>query len=117
MKQKGSASIHLVPYSEHSSYGELLEYVGFLRPHQVIPTVGGDTEASLRKIQAHFRHLVDETAQKAGLEGGGAGVWGMTAAASMHGPRGARLRPNDRSGTPSACRAMGVWVTRGDPRR
>lgn len=32
---KGALSVHLVPYSEHSSYPELLEYVKWLRPRQV----------------------------------------------------------------------------------
>lgn len=35
LKPGGGASLHLVPYSEHSSYPELLEYVSWLRPRQV----------------------------------------------------------------------------------
>ena len=35
VREKGSLKIHLVPYSEHSSYSELREYVRFLRPAQV----------------------------------------------------------------------------------
>lgn len=35
VKKKGNCSIHLVPYSEHSSYSELQTYVKFLRPHEV----------------------------------------------------------------------------------
>ena len=35
VKAKGPSSIHLVPYSEHSSYNELREYVQFLKPHKV----------------------------------------------------------------------------------
>lgn len=35
VREKGSCFIHLVPYSEHSSYSELREYVRFLRPHKV----------------------------------------------------------------------------------
>ena len=34
-----------VPYSEHSSYQELREYVGWIRPHQVVPTVGVNPRA------------------------------------------------------------------------
>ena len=37
VRSKGSAHIHLVPYSEHSSFAELQEYVRFLRPHQARP--------------------------------------------------------------------------------
>lgn len=36
VREKGPCKIHLVPYSEHSSYNELREYVRFLRPAQVI---------------------------------------------------------------------------------
>ena len=35
VRSKGANSIHLVPYSEHSSYSELLDYVRFLKPHKV----------------------------------------------------------------------------------
>ena len=35
VREKGPCFIHLVPYSEHSSYSELREYVRFLRPHKV----------------------------------------------------------------------------------
>ena len=37
VKTKGHCSIHLVPYSEHSSYTELQTYVKFLRPHEARP--------------------------------------------------------------------------------
>ena len=36
IRQKGCSSIHLVPYSEHSNYDELREYVKFLRPKKVM---------------------------------------------------------------------------------
>ena len=35
IKSKRMNSIHLVPYSEHSSYLELRDYVRFLKPHKV----------------------------------------------------------------------------------
>ena len=34
----------LVPYSEHSNYDELREYLRFLKPKREIPTVGSDVE-------------------------------------------------------------------------
>eukprot|EP00191_Tetraselmis_sp_GSL018_P013531 CAMPEP_0177586320 /NCGR_PEP_ID=MMETSP0419_2-20121207/5006_1 /TAXON_ID=582737 /ORGANISM="Tetraselmis sp., Strain GSL018" /LENGTH=1454 /DNA_ID=CAMNT_0019076197 /DNA_START=342 /DNA_END=4706 /DNA_ORIENTATION=+ len=65
---KDNLVIHLVPYSEHSSFDELQEYVGFLRPKQVIPTVGvgGDSgEKNRLKMLRHFRNLVDSQSSKA----------------------------------------------------
>jgi len=37
VRSKGAAHIHLVPYSEHSSFAELQEYVRFMRPVQARP--------------------------------------------------------------------------------
>ena len=67
-REKGPDRVHLVPYSEHSSYDELREYVGWIRPERVVPTVGlgkegvGGKEAA--KMLAHFVNLVDEKASK-----------------------------------------------------
>lgn len=40
--QKGSLILYSVPYSEHSSFAELREFVGWLRPASITPTVGND---------------------------------------------------------------------------
>ncbi|CAH8257254.1 unnamed protein product [Arabidopsis lyrata] len=65
---KDSMEIHLVPYSEHSNYDELREYIKFLKPKRVIPTVGVDIEKldskEVNKMQKHFSGLVDEMANK-----------------------------------------------------
>ncbi len=37
VRRKGNCLLHLVPYSEHSSFSELREYVGWLRPKKVCP--------------------------------------------------------------------------------
>ncbi|KAK7340918.1 hypothetical protein VNO77_21636 [Canavalia gladiata] len=68
VRSKDSFQIHLVPYSEHSNYEELREYVKFLKPKRVIPTVGLDVEKSdskhANKMRKYFAGLVDETANK-----------------------------------------------------
>ncbi|KAF8113632.1 hypothetical protein N665_0047s0038 [Sinapis alba] len=68
VKVKGSMEIHLVPYSEHSNYDELREYIKLLKPKRVIPTVGVDVEKmdsrEVYKMQKHFSGLVDEMANK-----------------------------------------------------
>ncbi|KAL1536962.1 DNA ligase 6 [Salvia divinorum] len=68
VRTKDSFEIHLVPYSEHSNYDELREYVKFLKPKRVIPTVGADVEKIDSKhantMQKHFAGLVDEMAIK-----------------------------------------------------
>ncbi|KAK7295752.1 hypothetical protein RJT34_18664 [Clitoria ternatea] len=68
VKSKDSFQIHLVPYSEHSNYDELREYVRFLKPKRIVPTVGLDVEKSdskhANKMRKYFVGLVDETANK-----------------------------------------------------
>ncbi|KAL3378170.1 hypothetical protein AABB24_004205 [Solanum stoloniferum] len=68
VRKKDSFEIHLVPYSEHSNYDELREYVKFLKPKHVIPTVGTDVEKLDSKhanaMRKHFAGLVDEMAIK-----------------------------------------------------
>ncbi|XP_024532635.1 DNA ligase 6 isoform X2 [Selaginella moellendorffii] len=68
VRKRGSLEIHLVPCSEHSNYEELREYVGFVRPREVFPTVGLDDKGMDSKtadaMKKHFRNLVDETGSK-----------------------------------------------------
>jgi DNA repair metallo-beta-lactamase len=59
--------IHLIPYSEHSSFPELQEFVAFLKPKRIVPTVGAggeEGERRVRKMLEHFRHLTDTTSAK-----------------------------------------------------
>lgn len=41
-RQKGSLILYSVPYSEHSSFEELREFVRWLQPAKIVPTVGND---------------------------------------------------------------------------
>lgn len=67
-RESGADTVHLVPYSEHSSYEELREYVGWIRPERVVPTVNlgkdGVGGKECAKMLRHFRNLVDEGASK-----------------------------------------------------
>jgi hypothetical protein len=74
-----TAAVHLTPYSEHSSFSELVEFVRYLRPRAVTPTVYADDD-DRRKIVERFAHLTDATAAKreflAKMGGGGSSSGG-----------------------------------------
>ena len=53
-RQQGRFEVHSVPYSEHSDYNELLEFVEFLGPKGIVPTVDA---ASFEANEADFRRL------------------------------------------------------------
>ncbi|NWW84792.1 DCR1B exonuclease, partial [Rhynochetos jubatus] len=50
-------NIHLIPYSDHSSFSELCEFVKWLKPCSVIPIVKGD------KCQGYFQQYLSSAPQ------------------------------------------------------
>eukprot|EP00127_Corallochytrium_limacisporum_P000533 Clim_evm8s16 gene=Clim_evmTU8s16 len=64
-----NAVVYTVPYSEHSSFGELREFVGFLKPTRVVPTVFGRS-VKPEKLKRYFRDLVNIKSAHANLFAG-----------------------------------------------
>ncbi|XP_063388677.1 uncharacterized protein LOC134674513 [Cydia fagiglandana] len=50
--EKDMVTIHGIPYSEHSSFSELIRFVKFLKPKQVVPTV--DISGGVKSVQKYF---------------------------------------------------------------
>ncbi|XP_026755036.2 DNA cross-link repair 1A protein isoform X2 [Galleria mellonella] len=50
--EKDMVTIHGIPYSEHSSFSEMIRFVKFLMPKQVVPTV--DISGGIKAVQKYF---------------------------------------------------------------
>ncbi|CAG4932463.1 unnamed protein product [Colias eurytheme] len=50
--EKDSVTIYGIPYSEHSSFSEMIRFVKFLKPKQVVPTV--DISGGIKSVQKYF---------------------------------------------------------------
>ncbi|XP_013385762.1 DNA cross-link repair protein SNM1-like [Lingula anatina] len=59
VKKKG-ITIYGVPYSEHSSYTELKNFVQALQPDQILPTVNNGNPTSRRKMESLFKSWLQE---------------------------------------------------------
>uniref|UniRef100_A0A3Q3D540 5' exonuclease Apollo n=1 Tax=Hippocampus comes TaxID=109280 RepID=A0A3Q3D540_HIPCM len=58
--------LHVVPYSDHSSYQELVDFVSGLKPSSLLPIVGNGIPASLSTLLPYKRRevLVPESVQR-----------------------------------------------------
>ena len=68
VENDGATRCYSVPYSEHSSFDELVAFVRRIRPVKVTPTVNADTRAQREKILKHFLEFTDMAADKGRLD-------------------------------------------------
>jgi len=68
IENDGTTRLYSVPYSEHSSFDELLRFVEAAKPAKITPTVNASTERERAKILRHFQHLTNAREDRNRLE-------------------------------------------------
>lgn len=80
VENDGATRIFSIPYSEHSSFDELKEFVAAVRPRRVTPTVNAETDEQRTALISHFVDHIDLATDKRRMDfyfgGGGVGVNG-----------------------------------------
>ena len=57
------------PYSEHSAFHELVEFVSYIQPKTIVPTVAGKTKDAVQKQLVPFHKYIDLTEDKSTIIG------------------------------------------------
>ena len=68
IENDGATRCYSVPYSEHSSFDELVAFVARVRPVKVTPTVNADTRADRDRILKYFLPYTDLAEDKGRLD-------------------------------------------------
>ncbi|CAM9879763.1 unnamed protein product, partial [Hapterophycus canaliculatus] len=64
----GNARVYSLPYSEHSSFTQLKDFVRAVRPKKIVPTVNAASSASVEKMLSHFLELMDLSSDRKRLD-------------------------------------------------
>ncbi|CAM9656843.1 unnamed protein product [Ectocarpus sp. 6 AP-2014] len=64
----GVARVYSLPYSEHSSFTQLKDFVRTVRPKKIVPTVNAVSSASVEKMLSHFLEFMDLSSDRKRLE-------------------------------------------------
>eukprot|EP00903_Cladosiphon_okamuranus_P007136 g6931.t1 len=64
----GNARVYSLPYSEHSSFNQLKDFVRAVRPKKIVPTVNAASPASVEKMLGHFLEFMDLSSDRKRLE-------------------------------------------------
>lgn len=72
-RSKDQAVVYDVPYSEHSSYEELREFVKWAKPARLLPTVNARSSDQANKLRALLGHT-DKALRYVAVEGRGASL-------------------------------------------